>query len=67
MRTPLRAATCAVAVAFTPMEKSHNTCTATVGQQPVYLWTTPASASFSSIVLAAAGCKNLPKRVPVSA
>jgi len=38
-----------------------------VGQQPVNLLTTPASAIFSSIVPAAAGWRNFPKRVPVSA
>src|SRR5437879_1593191 len=67
MRTPCLAATCAVLWASTPIEKSQSTWTATDGQQPVYLCTIPASASFSSIVAAAAGCRNLPNRVPVSA
>src|SRR5687767_11999485 len=67
IRTPCRSATFAVCCASTPTLKSHNTCTATVGQHPVNLFTTPASASFSSIVEAAAACLNFPNRVPVSA
>src|ERR1700722_5302894 len=45
--------------------KSHFTCRATVGQQPVNACTCPASASFSSVVVAAASWMNFPKRVPV--
>src|SRR5258708_1738184 len=50
-----------------PLGKSHNTCSATVGQTPVKLWMCPASLNFSSVEVAAADCKNLPKRVPVLA
>src|SRR6185503_2054876 len=47
--------------------KSHKTCSAMVGQTPVRACTWPASLNFSSMVEAAAGCRNLPKRVPVLA
>ncbi len=47
--------------------RSHCTCSATVGHTPVNACTCAASASFSSSVTAAAGCRNLPNLVPVSA
>src|SRR5215471_17195133 len=47
--------------------RSHRTCSASVGQTPVSPCTWPASLNFSSIVTAAAGCRNLPNRVPVFA
>src|ERR1700691_1746315 len=50
-----------------PSGKSQRTCTATVGQQPVKRCTWPASLNFSAVVVAAAACWNLPKRVPVLA
>src|SRR4051794_7584419 len=58
------------AIAFadlTPSGQSQSTCKAIVGQTPVRRCTCPASLNFSSVVAAAAGCKNLPKRVPVLA
>src|SRR5262245_2787154 len=54
-------------VSSTPRGKSHCTWSATVGQEPVRRWTKPASATFSSVVTAAAGCTYFPKRVPVLA
>src|SRR5580658_5415598 len=50
-----------------PSGKSQRTCTATVGQQPVKRCTWLASLNFSAVVVAAAACWNLPKRVPVLA
>src|SRR4051812_39148010 len=50
-----------------PSGQSQSTCKAIVGQTPVARCTCPASLNFSSVVAAAAGCKNLPKRVPVLA
>src|SRR5437764_2781654 len=52
---------------LTPSGQSQSTCKAIVGQTPVRRCTCPASLNFSSVVAAAAGCKNLPKRVPVLA
>src|SRR5258707_7856705 len=52
---------------LTPSGQSQSTCKAIVGQTPVARCTCPASLNFSSVVTAAAGCKNLPKRVPVLA
>src|SRR5580765_8397933 len=52
---------------FTPDGRSHSTCNATVGQTPVSRCTMAASLSFSSVDVAAAGCRNLPNRVPVLA
>src|SRR5437764_10460749 len=52
---------------LTPSGQSQSTCNAIVGQTPVTRCTCPASLNFSSVVAAAAGCKNLPKRVPVLA
>src|SRR3977135_2365232 len=54
-------------VLLTPSGQSHRTCKATVGQTPVSRWTWPASLNFSSVVVAAAGWMNFPKRVPVLA
>src|SRR5207248_4365920 len=51
----------------TPSGQSHSTCKAMVGQTPVSRCTCPASLNFSSVVVAAAGCVNLPNRVPVFA
>src|SRR5215471_14145202 len=56
-----------VSALFIPSGQSHSTCKAMVGQTPVTRCTWPASLNFSSVVAAAAGCKNLPKRVPVLA
>src|SRR5438270_5981350 len=50
-----------------PLGQSQRTCSATVGQTPVRRCTCPASLNFSSVVVAAAVCMNLPKRVPVFA
>ncbi len=52
---------------FSPLGRSHSTCRATVGVTPVSRFTSAASANFSSMVVAAAACTNLPKRVPVLA
>src|SRR5436309_14301566 len=52
---------------LTPSGQSQSTCKAIVGQTPVTRCTCPASLNFSSVVEAAAACKNLPKRVPVLA
>src|SRR5581483_4147551 len=51
----------------TPLGQSHNTCRAIVGQTPVTRCTCAASLNFSSVVTAAADCRNLPNRVPVLA
>src|SRR6266852_9870507 len=51
----------------TPSGQSHKTCNATVGHTPVSKCTCPASLNFSSVVVAAAGWINFPKRVPVFA
>src|ERR1700677_81447 len=51
----------------TPLGQSHRTCKATVGHTPVSRCTCPASLNFSSVVVAAAGWINFPKRVPVFA
>src|SRR5579864_2419947 len=51
----------------TPSGQSQRTCKATVGQTPVNRCTCPASLNFSSVVVAAAGWMNFPKRVPVLA
>src|SRR5256885_16925674 len=56
-----------VPVLLTPSGKSQSTCNAKVGQTPVSKCTWPASLNFSSIVVAAAGWTNFPKRVPVFA
>ena len=50
-----------------PFGRSHSTCRASVGVLPVRRLTSAASANFSSIVEAAAGCVNFPNRVPVLA
>ena len=50
-----------------PSARSHSTCSASVGQMPVRPCTWPASLNFSSMVAAAAGCRNFPNRVPVFA
>jgi hypothetical protein len=50
-----------------PCGKSHSTWTATLGQQPVTLCTSPASAIFSAVVVAAEAWMNLPNLVPVLA
>src|ERR1700689_3631568 len=52
---------------FSPFGKSQSTCRAIVGHAPVNWLTMPASLNFSAILVAAAGCTNLPKRVPVLA
>src|SRR3954470_8510465 len=66
--TPYLPANCLTSsVLSTPRGQSHSTCKATVGQTPVRRCTCPASLNFSSVVVAAAGCINFPKRVPVLA
>ena len=65
--TPCFRASMATALGPARGLKSQRTWTATVGQQPVTRWTSPASASLSFRSMAAASWKNLPNRVPVSA
>jgi len=48
-----------------PSGTSQRTCKAMVGHTPVSLCTWPASENFSSMHVAAPGCTNFPKRVPV--
>src|SRR5580700_11618406 len=55
------------AARFLSHGKSHFTCIATVGQHPVNPCTCPASANFSSVVVAAASWMNFPNLVPVFA
>src|ERR1019366_8881893 len=50
-----------------PFGRSQSTCSATVGLAPVSLLTCAASANFSSSVVAAPACENLPNLVPVLA
>src|SRR5436305_10863851 len=66
--TPYFVSSAAIVLAeLIPSGQSQSTCNAIVGQTPVTRCTCPASLNFSSVVAAAAGCKNLPKRVPVLA
>ena len=51
----------------TPSGRSHSTCNPMVGLAPVRRLICAASANLSSIEVAAATCRNLPKRVPVLA
>src|SRR5450631_1472937 len=62
-----RSSACTTGTSLRPLGKSHNTCRARVGVTPVSRFTSAASANFSSMVVAAAACTNLPKRVPVFA
>src|SRR6185437_12188952 len=54
-------------MSLTPLGMSQSTWSATVGVMPVSRKTSPASANFSAVVVAAASWMNLPKRVPVLA
>src|SRR5215469_11501067 len=67
-RTPWRSANRRISAASAePFGRSQRTCRAMVGHTPVQRCTCAASLNFSAIVEAAAGCRNLPKRVPVLA
>jgi hypothetical protein len=67
-RTPKRLSSSLTAgMSATPLGRSQSTWRASVGVTPVSRLTSAASANFSSMVEAAAGCTNLPKRVPVLA